>query len=213
MTWRRESAWGRRKWGMRSAERGVLKSRRTRSRVNVSTADWVTTPPDNYTSRKMCTNLRYQTEVCNCVCTVPPDPEVHIGLENLQHFPAFGSPPHNSSPLTQPDFSFAPPSPLSSSPSSGESSSLLCSLHFSAVRWISGCLWLKFKHLGWAFLLFLDGMRFPSLSGQSSSPIVGSVEDDSHCMSFAQVCMANTQMPACQHYSVSLCHKGKCITN
>ncbi|KAG7241390.1 hypothetical protein INR49_025590 [Caranx melampygus] len=77
-------------------------------------------------------------------------PEVHIGLENLQHFPAFGSPPHNSSPPIQPDFTFAPPSPLSSSPSS-------------------------------------DGMRFPSLSGQSPSPIVGSVEDDSHCMSFAQM--------------------------
>uniref|UniRef100_A0A665T0S5 E3 ubiquitin-protein ligase RNF10 n=1 Tax=Echeneis naucrates TaxID=173247 RepID=A0A665T0S5_ECHNA len=77
-------------------------------------------------------------------------PEVHIGLENLQHFPAFGSPPHNSSPPMQPDFSFAPPSPLSSSPSS-------------------------------------DGMRFPSLNGQSPSPTVGSVEDDSHCMSFAQV--------------------------
>uniref|UniRef100_A0A3Q1FSG8 E3 ubiquitin-protein ligase RNF10 n=1 Tax=Acanthochromis polyacanthus TaxID=80966 RepID=A0A3Q1FSG8_9TELE len=75
-------------------------------------------------------------------------PEVHIGLENLQHFPAFGSPPHNSSPPIQPDFTFAPPSPLSSSPSS-------------------------------------DGMRFPSLN--VSSPIVGSVEDDSHCMSFAQM--------------------------
>ncbi|KAL7391878.1 hypothetical protein ABVT39_016178 [Epinephelus coioides] len=77
-------------------------------------------------------------------------PEVHIGLENLHHFPAFGSPPHNSSPPVQPDFTFAPPSPLSSSPSS-------------------------------------DGMRFPSLNAQSSSPIVGSVEDDSHCMSFAQM--------------------------
>ncbi|KAI4820061.1 hypothetical protein KUCAC02_028053 [Chaenocephalus aceratus] len=77
-------------------------------------------------------------------------PEVHIGLENLQHFPAFGSPPHNSSFLMQPDFSFAPPSPLSTSPSS-------------------------------------DGMRFPSLNGQSSSPVVGSLEDDSNCMSFAQM--------------------------
>ncbi|XP_070760023.1 E3 ubiquitin-protein ligase RNF10 isoform X3 [Enoplosus armatus] len=47
-------------------------------------------------------------------------PEVHIGLENLQNFPAFGSPPHNSSPLMQPDFTFAPPSPLSSSPSSDQ---------------------------------------------------------------------------------------------
>lgn len=77
-------------------------------------------------------------------------PEVHIGLENLQHFPAFGSPPPNSSPPVQPDFTFAPASPLSCSPSS-------------------------------------DGMTFPSLNGQSSSPIVGSVEDDSHCMSFAQM--------------------------
>ncbi|KAM9392721.1 E3 ubiquitin-protein ligase RNF10 isoform 2-T2 [Pholidichthys leucotaenia] len=45
-------------------------------------------------------------------------PEVHIGLENLHHFPAFGSPPHDSSPTVQPNFTFAPPSPLSSSPSS-----------------------------------------------------------------------------------------------
>ncbi|TMS03254.1 RING finger protein 10 [Larimichthys crocea] len=45
-------------------------------------------------------------------------PEVHIGLENLHHFPAFGSPPYSSSPPVQPDFTFAPPSPLSSSPTS-----------------------------------------------------------------------------------------------
>ncbi|XP_027133208.1 E3 ubiquitin-protein ligase RNF10 [Larimichthys crocea] len=77
-------------------------------------------------------------------------PEVHIGLENLHHFPAFGSPPYSSSPPVQPDFTFAPPSPLSSSPTS-------------------------------------DGITFPSLNGQSSSPVVGSVEDDSHCMSFAQM--------------------------
>lgn len=76
-------------------------------------------------------------------------PEVHIGLENLHHFPAFGSPPHYSPPV-QPDFTFNPPSPLSSSPPS-------------------------------------DGSRFPSLNWQSSSPVVGSVEDDSHCMSFAQM--------------------------
>ncbi|XP_047447738.1 RING finger protein 10 [Mugil cephalus] len=75
-------------------------------------------------------------------------PEVHIGLENLQHFPAFGSPPHNSSPPIQPDFTFAPPSPLSSSPIS-------------------------------------DGMKFPCLN--VPSPTVGSLEDDSHCMSFAQM--------------------------
>ncbi|XP_008415795.1 E3 ubiquitin-protein ligase RNF10 isoform X2 [Poecilia reticulata] len=75
-------------------------------------------------------------------------PEVHIGLENLHHFPAFGSPLHYSSPPIQPDFTLAPPSLLSTSPSS-------------------------------------DGIRFPSLS--VSSPTVGSVEDDSHCMSFAQM--------------------------
>ncbi|KAG8012244.1 RING finger protein 10 [Nibea albiflora] len=45
-------------------------------------------------------------------------PEVHIGLENLHHFPAFGSPPYSSSHPVQPDFTFAPPSPLSSSPTS-----------------------------------------------------------------------------------------------
>uniref|UniRef100_A0A8C2XM00 E3 ubiquitin-protein ligase RNF10 n=1 Tax=Cyclopterus lumpus TaxID=8103 RepID=A0A8C2XM00_CYCLU len=33
-------------------------------------------------------------------------PEVHIGLENLYHFPAFGSPPNNSSSFMQPDFIF-----------------------------------------------------------------------------------------------------------
>uniref|UniRef100_A0A8D3E252 E3 ubiquitin-protein ligase RNF10 n=1 Tax=Scophthalmus maximus TaxID=52904 RepID=A0A8D3E252_SCOMX len=64
-------------------------------------------------------------------------PEVHIGLENLQHFPAFGSPPHNSSHLMQPDFTFAPPPALSSSPSSGKSSfcTLLCHIvtHRQAV--------------------------------------------------------------------------------
>ncbi|XP_068460591.1 E3 ubiquitin-protein ligase RNF10 [Clinocottus analis] len=77
-------------------------------------------------------------------------PEVHIGLENLYHFPAFGSPPHNNSLLMEPDFTFVPSLSLSSSPSS-------------------------------------DGMRFPNLNGPSSSPIVGSVEDDVHCMSFAQM--------------------------
>uniref|UniRef100_A0A3Q3WMM7 E3 ubiquitin-protein ligase RNF10 n=1 Tax=Mola mola TaxID=94237 RepID=A0A3Q3WMM7_MOLML len=73
-------------------------------------------------------------------------PEVHIGLENLQHFPAFGSPPYSSSPPVQPDVVFNPPAPLSSSPASG--------------------------------------MGFPVLNGHSSSPTVGSLEDDSHCMSF-----------------------------
>uniref|UniRef100_A0A8C7WR47 E3 ubiquitin-protein ligase RNF10 n=1 Tax=Oryzias sinensis TaxID=183150 RepID=A0A8C7WR47_9TELE len=71
-------------------------------------------------------------------------PEVHIGLENFHHFPAFGSPPHNFSPPIQSDLIFSPPSPLSSSPSS-------------------------------------DGVRL--LTPQT----VGSLEEDSHCMSFAQV--------------------------
>lgn len=77
-------------------------------------------------------------------------PEVHIGLENLQQFPAFGSPPYYSSPPVCPEFLLAPPSPLSSSPVS-------------------------------------DGMMFPSLNGQSPAPSVGSVEEDSHCLSFAQM--------------------------
>uniref|UniRef100_A0A673YIX6 E3 ubiquitin-protein ligase RNF10 n=1 Tax=Salmo trutta TaxID=8032 RepID=A0A673YIX6_SALTR len=67
-------------------------------------------------------------------------PEVHIGLENLQQFPAFGSPPHNGSPQVYPEFLLAPPSALTS----------------SAVS-------------------------------DSPAPSVGCVEDDSHCMSFAQM--------------------------
>ncbi|XP_062400152.1 E3 ubiquitin-protein ligase RNF10-like [Sardina pilchardus] len=78
-------------------------------------------------------------------------PEVHIGLENLQQFPAFGSPPdRGSSPPAHPEFLLAPPSPLSSSPAS-------------------------------------DGLMFPSLGGHSPVLSVGSMEDDSHCMSFAQM--------------------------
>ncbi|KAL2092475.1 hypothetical protein ACEWY4_012273 [Coilia grayii] len=78
-------------------------------------------------------------------------PEVHIGLENLQQFPAFGSPPNSgSSPPNHPEFLLAPPSPLSCSPAS-------------------------------------DGVMFPSLGGHSAVLTVGSVEDDSHCMSFAQM--------------------------
>uniref|UniRef100_A0A672TGR6 E3 ubiquitin-protein ligase RNF10 n=1 Tax=Sinocyclocheilus grahami TaxID=75366 RepID=A0A672TGR6_SINGR len=46
-------------------------------------------------------------------------PEVHIGLENLQHFPAFGSPPQSDSQVQLPEFLLGPPSPLSGSPSSG----------------------------------------------------------------------------------------------
>ncbi|XP_059909062.1 RING finger protein 10 [Gadus macrocephalus] len=77
-------------------------------------------------------------------------PEVHIGLENLQQFPAFGSPPQNSSPMGQLDFMLSPPSPLRCTPES-------------------------------------DGIMFPCLSGQSASSTMGSVEDDSHCLSFAQM--------------------------
>uniref|UniRef100_A0A7N8XAI2 E3 ubiquitin-protein ligase RNF10 n=1 Tax=Mastacembelus armatus TaxID=205130 RepID=A0A7N8XAI2_9TELE len=95
-------------------------------------------------------------------------PEVHIGLENLQHFPAFGSPPHSSSLPTQPDFTCVPHSPLSSSPSSGRSTFFLFSL-----------------------------LQFPIFYSHHPSPVVGSVEDDSHCMSFAQV--------------VVLCHADKLL--
>lgn len=42
--------------------------------------------------------------------------------------------------------------------------------------------------------VILDGMTFPNLNGQSAFPIVGSVEDDSHWMSFAQVCRENGKM-------------------
>uniref|UniRef100_A0A665T8F8 E3 ubiquitin-protein ligase RNF10 n=1 Tax=Echeneis naucrates TaxID=173247 RepID=A0A665T8F8_ECHNA len=79
-------------------------------------------------------------------------PEVHIGLENLQHFPAFGSPPHNSSPPMQPDFSFAPPSPLSSSPSSGKSHP---HIFFIFCLSSTGCLWLKIRDVTLAFLFVL----------------------------------------------------------
>ncbi|KAF4070395.1 hypothetical protein AMELA_G00285040 [Ameiurus melas] len=77
-------------------------------------------------------------------------PEVHIGLENLQHFPAFGSPPLHIPPGQNPEFLLGPPSPLSSSPAS-------------------------------------DVAMFPSLNGSSPSVSVGSVEEDSPCMSFAQM--------------------------
>lgn len=78
-------------------------------------------------------------------------PEVHIGLENLQHFPAFGSPPEYSPQVHPPEFMLGPPSPLSSSP---------CS----------------------------DGVMFPNLSEHSPTVSVAtSVEEDYHCMSFAQM--------------------------
>ncbi|XP_016424751.1 RING finger protein 10-like [Sinocyclocheilus rhinocerous] len=77
-------------------------------------------------------------------------PEVHIGLENLQHFPAFGSPSQSGSQVQLPELLLGPPSPLSSSPSS-------------------------------------DGVMFPNLSEHSPSLSIASVEEDSHCMSFAQM--------------------------
>ncbi|XP_059359303.1 RING finger protein 10 [Carassius carassius] len=77
-------------------------------------------------------------------------PEVHIGLENLQHFPAFGSPPQSGSQVQLPEFLLGPPSPLSGSPSA-------------------------------------DDVMFPNLSEHSPSLSVASVEEDSHCMSFAQM--------------------------
>ncbi|XP_031426659.1 RING finger protein 10 isoform X2 [Clupea harengus] len=78
-------------------------------------------------------------------------PEVHIGLENLQQFPAFGSPPNSDScPPAHPEFLLVPSSPLSSSPAS-------------------------------------DGLMFPSLGGHSPVLSVGSMEEDSHCMSFAKM--------------------------
>lgn len=42
MSWRKESAWDRRKQEMRNAERSGLKSKRTRSRGNVSRTDEIT---------------------------------------------------------------------------------------------------------------------------------------------------------------------------
>ncbi|XP_030632810.1 E3 ubiquitin-protein ligase RNF10 [Chanos chanos] len=87
-------------------------------------------------------------------------PEVHIGLENLQQFPAFGSPPQNSPP-PYPEFVVGPASPLSSSPAS-------------------------------------DMTMFPSLSANSPGLSIGSVEEDSHCMSFAQMLRdgkARVEMP------------------
>lgn len=47
---------------------------------------------------------------------------------------------------------------------------------------------MKRQYLNFFFsFFFADGSRFPVLAGQSSAPSVGSLEDDSHCMSFAQV--------------------------
>lgn len=61
------------------------------------------------------------------------DPEVHIGLENLQHFPAFGSPPQSGSGMQIPEFLLGPPSPLSTSPLSGNTHSHWPSVPLSFV--------------------------------------------------------------------------------
>ncbi|MBN3306846.1 RNF10 protein, partial [Amia calva] len=79
-------------------------------------------------------------------------PEVHIGLENLQQFPAFGSPPADSSFPAHLDLLLPPPSPLCSSPASDS-----------------------------------VGVVFPSLGGPSPLLCVGSLEEDAHCPSFAQM--------------------------
>uniref|UniRef100_A0A8C1U5N8 E3 ubiquitin-protein ligase RNF10 n=1 Tax=Cyprinus carpio TaxID=7962 RepID=A0A8C1U5N8_CYPCA len=101
-------------------------------------------------------------------------PEVHIGLENLQHFPAFGSPPQSGSQMQLPEFLLGPPSPLSGSPSSGNTHPLLP--------------WPSVVSLLCLLPVFIsDGVMFPHLSEHSPSLSVASVEEDSHCMSFAQM--------------------------
>lgn len=105
---------------------------------------------------------------------VSSDPEVHIGLENLQHFPAFGSPPQSGSQVQLPEFLLGPLSPLSGSPSSGNTQPLLP--------------WPSVVRLLCLLPVFIsDGVMFPNLSEHSLSLSVAGVEEDSHCMSFAQV--------------------------
>lgn len=105
------------------------------------------------------------------------DPEVHIGLENLQHFPAFGSPPQSSSQMQLPEFLLGPPSPLSSSPS-GNTRPLLQSPSVVSLL----CLHPVF---------ISDGVMFPTLSEHSPSLSVVGVEEETPCMSFAQVCLSS----------------------
>ncbi|KAK1160040.1 RING finger protein 10-like isoform X1 [Acipenser oxyrinchus oxyrinchus] len=85
-------------------------------------------------------------------------PEVHIGLENLQHFPAFGSPPADA----------AVPLGLS--------------LHSESLSLLS-------SHAALSSSPASDTVSvvFPCLGGPSPPPCVGSLEDDSHCLSFAQM--------------------------
>lgn len=97
-----------------------------------------------------------------CGTASPTDPEVHIGLENLQHFPAFGSPPHNSSPPVQPDFTVDPPSPLSSSPSGELSLVLPCTKKAP----VSQCSEVKTQYLN---IFFFPSHRRVKISGSGRS--------------------------------------------
>lgn len=123
MTWKRESVSGRRRRGMRSVGRDASRWRRIGSKENVNRSCHCLILWDR---REMfCIDV---IQICFCwaiMCsqtTWPPsDPEVHIGLENLQQFPAFSSSPQNCSPMVQLDVTLAPPPPLSSIPVSGES--------------------------------------------------------------------------------------------
>lgn len=108
------------------------------------------------------------------------DPEVHIGLENLQQFPAFGSPPHHSPPGPSAEFQLGPGSPLSSSPASGNAAIAAYSLIISVCDEGVFNLVLSLLHVS-------DVAMFPSLNANGPSFSVGSVEEDSPCMSFAQV--------------------------
>lgn len=158
MTWRRESAWGRRKWGMRSAERSELKLRRTRSRANVSTADQITTPPENENSINIYTNLRDTRLICICICT-PMTPQIrrcildwrtfsisqHSGLHLKAAVSQFSRTSHL--PLLHPSAAVLPL--VRAAPFSAN-------VLFSARSFTSGYLWLMFKSLNimsWGFLL------------------------------------------------------------
>ena len=119
MIWRKESVSDRRKQGMRNAGSGVLRWKKTRSKANVSRCH---VAPRTSAARNVWSEPSIVLELSNLVLSFS-DPEVHIGLENLQQFPAFGLPPSNYGEPVYPEFLVAPPSPLSSSPASGETCS------------------------------------------------------------------------------------------
>lgn len=153
MTWRKESVSDKRKQGMRSAGRGVLRWRRTRSRGNVSPFYfWL------FLNVECVTEKLSSDKVSSYECFLS-DPEVHIGLENLQQFPAFGSPPHNGSPQVYPEFLLAPPSALTSSAVSGETSSFNCPLFWQAwkfkVSLFYGLLIVMFVFCAMEFVFYL----------------------------------------------------------